>query len=58
MGGENKGLRQLTAERCDILLRIPMYGPIPSLNVSVAAGIALFEVAKQRRYTSPTAPKN
>jgi 23S rRNA (guanosine2251-2'-O)-methyltransferase len=38
----------MTAEKCDFLLRIPMQGEISSLNVSVAAGIALFEVVRQR----------
>ena len=52
LGGEGKGLHRLTAERCDALLRIPMAGRIASLNVSVAAGVALFEVAKQRRKAS------
>jgi len=50
LGGEGKGLRRLTAERCDSLIRIPMIGRISSLNVSVAAGIVLFEAAKQRRH--------
>ena len=54
LGGEGKGLHRLTAERCDALLRIPMAGRIASLNVSVAAGIVLFEAAKQRR----KAPEN
>ena len=43
LGGEGKGLHQLVREHCDILVRIPMSGTIPSLNVSVAAGIVLFE---------------
>ena len=52
LGGEGKGLHRLTAERCDMLLRIPMAGRIASLNVSVAAGIVLFEAAKQRRHAA------
>jgi 23S rRNA (guanosine2251-2'-O)-methyltransferase len=43
LGGEGKGLHQLVREHCDVLVRIPMAGTIPSLNVSVAAGIVLFE---------------
>ena len=42
-GGEGKGLHEKTRERCDALVRIPMAGQISSLNVSVAAGIVLFE---------------
>ena len=49
MGGESRGLRQKVAERCDFLVRIPLAGTVSSLNVSVAAGIALFEIGRQRR---------
>ncbi len=49
MGGEAAGLRRKTAELCDFLVRIPLFGDIPSLNVSVAAGVALFEVARRRQ---------
>lgn len=48
VGGEAKGLRRLTADTCDQLVSIPMYGTIPSLNVAVATGIILFEVQRQR----------
>ena len=50
MGGESRGMRAKVAERCDFLLRIPLIGSVSSLNVSVAAGIAMFEVNRQRRH--------
>jgi 23S rRNA (guanosine2251-2'-O)-methyltransferase len=48
IGGEGKGLRRLTREACDILVGIPMAGGVESLNVSVAAGVLLFEAVRQR----------
>ncbi len=48
MGGENKGLRRLTREHCDCLASLPMAGHVESLNVSVAAGISLYEALRQR----------
>ena len=48
MGSEGKGLRRLTKERCDQLVKIPMLGSVSSLNVSVATGVILFEVQRQR----------
>ncbi len=49
LGGEGRGLRRLTRERCDDVVRIPMHGFVSSLNVSVAAGVCLFEARRQRK---------
>lgn len=48
IGNEERGIRRLTAENCDFLIKIPMKGKIQSLNVSVASGIILFEILRQR----------
>ena len=48
MGAEGSGMRRLTREHCDVLLNIPMQGSVSSLNVSVATGIFLYEVVRQR----------
>lgn len=49
VGAEGKGLRRLTRERCDFLVKIPMAGQVESLNLSVATGVLLFEAVRQRR---------
>lgn len=48
MGAEGSGMRRLTQQQCDFLVKIPMIGQVESLNVSVAAGIMMYEVFKQR----------
>lgn len=48
LGSEGEGMRRLTTESCDFLARIPMRGDVESLNVSVAAGVVLFEALRQR----------
>jgi 23S rRNA (guanosine2251-2'-O)-methyltransferase len=49
MGAEGDGMRRLTKEHCDYLAFIPMAGTVSSLNVSVATGVTLFEVVRQRK---------
>lgn len=49
LGAEGKGLHDLVRKKCDLLVRIPMAGEVASLNVSVAGGIVMYEVARQRR---------
>lgn len=49
MGAEGDGLRRLTKESCDSLVKIPMFGAVSSLNVSVATGICLYEAVRQRQ---------
>src|SRR3989449_2776741 len=52
LGAEDKGLHDLVRKRCDFIVSIPMLGKVPSLNVSVAAGIVLYEVVRQRKAAS------
>jgi 23S rRNA (guanosine2251-2'-O)-methyltransferase len=49
LGAEGKGLHDLVKKKCDFLVSIPMLGKVPSLNVSVAAGVVLYEIVRQRR---------
>jgi 23S rRNA (guanosine2251-2'-O)-methyltransferase len=53
MGSEGTGLHELVRKRCDFVVSIPTRGPVGSLNVSVAAGIVLFEAVRQRRNSTP-----
>ncbi len=48
LGAEGSGMRRLTREHCDLLVRIPMFGQVESLNVSVSAGVCLYEARRQR----------
>ena len=48
MGSEGTGMRRLTQEQCDFLVKLPMVGQVESLNISVAAGVMIYEVFKQR----------
>lgn len=57
MGAEGKGMRRLTREHCDYLVRLPMAGSVSSLNVSVATGVCLFEAMRQRSAKAKAARK-
>lgn len=48
MGSEGEGMRRLTRETCDVLVNVPMFGSVESLNVSVASGVCLYEARRQR----------
>jgi 23S rRNA (guanosine2251-2'-O)-methyltransferase len=52
LGAEGKGLHDLVRRKCDFVVSIPMLGRVPSLNVSVAGGIVMYELARQRRTNS------
>jgi len=51
VGGEQKGIRRLVCENCDQIVHIPQMGPLDSLNASVAAGVTMYEVFRQRKYS-------
>jgi 23S rRNA (guanosine2251-2'-O)-methyltransferase len=57
LGGEGKGLHDLVKRKCDFLVSIPMLGKVPSLNVSVAAAVVLYEIVRQRRRTQTSSDK-
>jgi 23S rRNA (guanosine2251-2'-O)-methyltransferase len=57
LGAEGKGLHDLVKKKCDILVSIPMLGSVPSLNVSVAAAVVLYEIVRQRRAREGSAAK-
>jgi 23S rRNA (guanosine2251-2'-O)-methyltransferase len=57
MGAEGEGMRRLTKETCDELVRIPMQGVVESLNVSVASGVCLYEALRQRLAKATKAAK-
>jgi 23S rRNA (guanosine2251-2'-O)-methyltransferase len=57
LGNEGSGIHRLVAENCDVLVKIPMYGKIQSLNVSVAAGVILFEARRQREISNAAADR-
>ena len=57
VGAEGKGLHELVRKRCDFLVSIPMLGKVPSLNVSVAAAVVMYEMARQRRAPKTNPPQ-
>ena len=57
IGSEGEGISRLLRETCDLLVALPMYGQVTSLNASVAAGVILYEMARQRRGLKALAPQ-
>jgi 23S rRNA (guanosine2251-2'-O)-methyltransferase len=53
LGAEGKGLHDLVKKKCDFLVSIPMLGKVPSLNVSVAGAVVMYEIVRQRRARNP-----
>lgn len=53
LGAEGEGMRRLTKENCDVLIRIPMLGQVPCLNVSNATAVCLYEALRQREFNLP-----
>lgn len=53
LGAEGEGMRRLTKENCDVLIRIPMLGQVPCLNVSNATAVCLYEALRQREFDNP-----
>jgi 23S rRNA (guanosine2251-2'-O)-methyltransferase len=56
-GGEHRGLRRLVREHCDVVVRLPMFGKVAALNVSVTAGVVLYEVVRQRSSAGTRRPE-
>lgn len=56
VGGEEKGIRPLVKKHCDLLVSIPQYGPLDSLNASVAGAVAMYEVVRQRHHHQSPKP--
>lgn len=56
IGNEHKGMGRLTKEKCDFLIKLPMKGPIQSLNASVAAAVVMYEAVRQRNYLQVNEP--
>ena len=57
LGGEHRGIRRLVREHCDVVVRLPMLGKISSLNISVAAGVVLYEAVRQRSSPAKTSKR-
>ena len=49
LGGEGQGIRRLVKQKCDLVVKIPMFGTLNSLNVSAAATVLIYEILRQRR---------
>jgi 23S rRNA (guanosine2251-2'-O)-methyltransferase len=58
LGAEGAGVHDLVRKHCDFVVKIPMLGKVPSLNVSVAAAVVMYEVARQRRTAQRSEPNS